>query len=76
MKRQEMIRKRMGLVRYYMCPCLRAYFDPGNEDLLSLAEREKRARELARLRRQVLCALLTFTGRIMHLADIDVYLIV
>ncbi len=43
----------MGLLMYFMCPCLRVYYDSSREDeLLTADQRAERERKLAEARRQ------------------------
>lgn len=53
-KRNKKIQRNMGLLKYYMCPCFRKYYDPASSELekLSQEEKEERERQLKILRRQ------------------------
>ena len=50
---ERKVKKKMGLLRYYLCPCLRVYYDPSRADeLLTEDQKADRAAKLAALRRQ------------------------
>ena len=42
-QRDKKIKKKMGLLRYYLCPCIRYLYDP--EDITHLSDDELKARE-------------------------------
>ena len=50
---EKKVKKSMGLLRYYLCPCLRVYYDPSRSDeLLTDDQRAAKAAKLAAIRRQ------------------------
>ena len=53
-KKNRKIQRNMGLIRYYLCPCLRKYYDPSlsEYDKLSEEQRKEMDRQLAIQRRQ------------------------
>lgn len=53
-KKNRKIKRNMGLLRYYLCPCWRSAFDPTLSEYDKLTEEEKKERDkqLAILRRQ------------------------
>lgn len=44
-KKNKKIQRNMGLLRYYMCPCLRKYYDPASSELDKLTAEQKLERE-------------------------------
>lgn len=51
--KERKVKKKMGLIMYYMCPCFRVYYDPSRGDeLLTADEKAERDRRLAEARRQ------------------------
>lgn len=53
-KKNRKIQRNMGLIRYYLCPCFRKYYDPSlsEYDKLSEEQRKEMDRQLAIQRRQ------------------------
>jgi hypothetical protein len=53
-KKNRKVLRAMGLLKYYMCPCLRKYYDPSLTDYDQMTEEEKleRDKQLALVRRQ------------------------
>lgn len=53
-KKNRKIMRNMGCLRYYLCPCIRMYYDYDltNYDKLSVEEKAERDKKLAELRRQ------------------------
>jgi hypothetical protein len=49
---QKKIKKNMGLIRYYLCPCWRHYFDPALKNQLTEAERRAREEAIAKAKRE------------------------
>lgn len=44
-KKNRQIRRNMGLIKYYFCPCYRALYDPANSETAHLSAEEKVERE-------------------------------
>lgn len=44
-KKSKKIQRNMGLLKYYMCPCLRKYYDPASSELDKLTAEQKLERE-------------------------------
>ena len=53
-KKNRKIMRNMGCLRYYLCPCIRMYYDYDltNYDKLTVEEKAERDKKLAELRRQ------------------------
>lgn len=53
-KRDKKVQRSMGLLKYYLCPCLRRYHDPARTDYDELTDEQKaeRDKQLAVARRQ------------------------
>ena len=53
-KKNRKIMRNMGCLRYYLCPCIRMYYDYDltNYDKLSVEDKAERDKKLAELRRQ------------------------
>ena len=53
-KRNKKIQRNMGLLKYYMCPCMRKYYDPASSELekLSAEQKAEREKQLKILKRQ------------------------
>ncbi len=52
-QKNKKVKKKMGLIYFLCCPCMRVYYDPSRQDeLLTEDERKEKERRLAEARRQ------------------------